>query len=140
MKQIAQYFEILKKNNQSLKRHHPIFQGHTQSYFGATLWIQVKPKDMSCYGVDVEIISPTQIKFFPFDMMDSYYGGRGRNLEPLIWDFSKDEEAIETIKRYLLAKIDILSEQLYEEELERIKQNRIKEIKKNLLIVKVKVK
>jgi hypothetical protein len=36
-----------------------------------------RPKNKSCYGYDVKVLSATQVEFTAFGMADSYYGGIG---------------------------------------------------------------
>lgn len=56
------------------------------------LFLKNKPEDTSWYAFDVEILSPTLVRFIGFDL-DHYYGGVGK--EKFRFEVSVDAEMTE---------------------------------------------
>lgn len=63
------------------------------------VWMRVKntlaPPNMTWYATDMEVLSPTSIRLFVYDIEDTFHGGIGERIfEAVITDFTDDEQAM----------------------------------------------
>jgi hypothetical protein len=95
------------------------------------LWLRLRPElapNLIWYGADMEILSPTSVKLFIYEMEDTFYGGIGKKIfETVVTDFTPVEKAM--LERDVMNIYNRVAEDEYE---------RREEVKRKLVINQIR--
>lgn len=93
--------------------------------------MRIRPKDLTWYATDCEILSPTEIKLYVYAMENNVYGGVGEKIfEKTVTEFTDEEREI--LKRVVQQIYLREAEAEYERRLEEQRRSEIAKIKVEL--------
>jgi hypothetical protein len=100
-------------------------------YLANSIWMRIRPKGLTWYCADLEILSPTSVRLFVYDMEDNFHGGIGKMIA---------ERVIEELPPKEQAMLDELVLKIYTQEAkdelirreERLRQQQIISIRKEM--------
>ena len=99
-----------------------------------SIWMRIRPKDLTWYCVDLEILSPTSVRLFVYSMENNFHGGIGEVIA---------ERVIETLPAAEQKMLDELVLKIYTAEAaaelnrreERLRQQQIISIRREMFDV-----
>lgn len=92
------------------------------------VWLRVRPKGVSWYATDYEVVSPNEIRLFVYDMHSFTWGGVGKKIfEQNITEFTDEERA--ELKRVVHEIYEEAAEAEYERRQEELRRAEIARVR-----------
>ena len=99
-----------------------------------SIWMRIRPKGLTWYCVDLEILSPTSLRLFVYDMENNVHGGIGYVIDERVIDELPAEE--QKMLDELVLKIYTAEAELeLERREERLRQQQIINLRKEMFDV-----
>lgn len=95
------------------------------------LWNRLRPKAFTWYATDMEVLSPTSVRLFAYEMADNFSGGIGGQIyETVVTEFTKEEKV--ALDKAVLRIYNNAAEAELERREEAARLNKISTVRKEL--------